>query len=348
MNFFQILFLSFFFSSILSIEQKVIEVEFDKENIKKITPNVDEKFEIVNTSYIHVKKQDAYFKLETLHDLHYQPIYNFPEIEKTLKLLQHYGIISVSHFGVLDNKVYYGGLSKEMLGDRFKDKMELNLKFQTNQNVYYFDIFHAFLEFPDGTSKLFGEFKNDYYGDFNFNSDDDFTISAPLAYFNKVYDTPEFKECKFINPTDPKRPPTHIECSNEVIEKIKNKVPFVSFELGGYNLFVKRENMFKGNKYFISKGTEMGRWLFNGGLCKHFAINIIPEARKLIIYFNANEVKQFKIEKHADSYRFLYGNIMFYLFIGFIVIFALGKLYFNSKNKRRNVENNNEEELISF
>ena len=350
MNSFHIIFYALFISSILSYEQKFIEIEFDKENIKKITPNGNEDFEIVNTSYIHLKKQNEYYKLKTLHDLHYQPIYNLPEIEKTLKLLQYHGIITRADFGLMDNKVYYGGLNKEILGDRFSDKMELNLKFQTNQNVYYFEIFLSFIEFANGQSKLFGEFKDNYYGDLNFNSDDDFTLSAPLSYFNKLYEqAPEFKECKFINPTQPQRPPTHVECSDEVIKKIKDKIPAVSFELGEHYIHVKRENLFKDNRYFISKGNEMGRWLFNGGFCKHFAINLNPEARKLIIFFNANEVKQFEIvKKLSDSHKIIYSKIMIYLFIAFIVIFALGKLYFSTKNKRRNVENNNEEELISL
>ena len=310
MNSFHIIFYALFISSILSYEQKFIEIEFDKENIKKITPNGNEDFEIVNTSYVHLKKQNEYYKLETLHDLHYQPIYNLPEIEKTLKLLQYHGIITRADFGLMDNKVYYGGLNKEILGDRFSDKMELNLKFQTNQNVYYFEIFLSFIEFANGQSKLFGEFKDNYYGDLNFNSDDDFTLSAP---------------------------------------KIKDKIPAVSFELGEHYIYVKRENLFKDNRYFISKGNEMGRWLFNGGFCKHFAINLNPEARKLIIFFNANEVKQFEIvKKLSDSHKIIYSKIMIYLFIAFIVIFALGKLYFSTKNKRRNVENNNEEELISL
>jgi hypothetical protein len=348
MNSFHIIFFALFFSSIFTYEQKFIEIEFDKENIKKITPNGNEDFEIVNTSYVHLKKNNEYYKLETLHDLQYQPLFYLPEIEKTLKLLQYNGIISRADFGVLDNKVYYGGLNKKILGDRFKDKMELNLKFQINSNVYYFEIFHSFIEFQNGKSKLFGEFKENYYGDLNFNSEDDFTLSAPLKYFDLLYQTPEFKQCKFINPTEPNRPPTHIECSNEVIEKIKNKIPYVSFEFGEYELYAKTENLFKDNKYFISKGSEMGRWLFNGGFCKHFAININPDARKLTIFFNANEIKYFILEKHVDQHRLLFGNIIFYLFIGFIVIFALGKIYFNSKTKRRNVENDNAEELISI
>ena len=335
---------------IISSQSKSIEIEYEKENIKNILPKENEDFNIVNTSYIHLKKSNEYLKLITLHDIHYQPLRYFREISILVNKLKKEDIISNYAFGILDNKVYYGGLKESKLPKKYKEKMVLDLIQDVNTLEYSFEINNIFLYDPlTENRKLFRNHSDYYEGNLVLNSDEHSIVVSSMIDFKNVLELKYFHQCEFINPNDNTKNPTHIECSKYTIQEIENSIPDITFEFGNYKFFVKRENLFKNNRFYIHKGDDLDKWNFYGGLCKHFAINLDIEYKKLIIYFNIEEVKQFEVVKNK-VYNFFLSYFSFYLFICLCIIYLLRKYYSSkdNKNKKSNLVNENEEELITL
>jgi hypothetical protein len=349
MKFISIIIISTSLFFITSSQEKSIEIEYEKENIKNIIPKENEDFNIVNTSYIHLKKSNEYLKLITLHDIHYQPLRYFREISLFIDKLEKNDIISNYNFGIVDNKVYYG-YKESNLKKKYKEKMILDLKQDVNTLEYYFEISNIFLYNPlSEKRKLLKNHTDDYYGNLVLNSDKHTIIGSSIIDFKYILDLKYFKQCDFINPFNKTKSPTHIECSKNTIEEIKDDIPNITFEFGNYKFFAKRNNLFNNNRFYIHKGEDLDKWNFYGGLCKHFAMILDTQYKKLIIYFNIDEVKQFDVVKNK-VYNFSLSYFSFYLFIVFSIFYLLKKFYFGkiNKSKKSNLVNENEEELITL
>ena len=349
MKYISIIIISSLFITITSQKQG-IEIEYEKDNIKNILPKENEDFNIVNTSYIHLKKTNEYLKLITLHDIHYEPLRHFREISILVNKLKKQDIIPSYTFGILDNKVYYGGLDEKDLKKKYKEHMVLDLIQDINTLEYTFEISNIFLydAFTE-TRKLLRNHTDYYEGNLVLNSDKHTIVTSPMSDFKHILKLKQFKQCEFINPDDNTKSPSHIECSKFTIQEIENDIPNVTFEFGNYKFFVKRENLFHNNRFYIHKGKDLDKWNFYGGLCKHFAIILDVEYKKLIIYFNIDEVKQFDVVKNR-VYNLSLSYFSFYLLLGICIIYLLRKYYFCkvNKNQKGNLVNENEEELITL